>query len=355
MVDITRFRKFISDKNRAGIAAKILFSILVLLSFFYRAAISVRNFFYDKSIFKSHKIEATIISVGNITTGGTGKTPLVAWICNYLTEKNVPTAILIRGYKMTNSDFADEPAMLAKAAVGARVIVNPDRVAGAKKAIDDFGIKTIVADDCFQHRRLRRDVDIVAIDATEPFGYGRLLPAGLLREPLKSLKRASAVVVTRYNQSQGENIEQIQKVLEKFMPGKPVAKAVHRPVTAKMMGDETIDFAELASKKTFAFCGIGNPDAFFQTLGELTLNIAGTKVYNDHHRYDQADITEIYEQAKYCQADIILTTQKDWTKTALLGIEKFDVPFAYLVVELEFVQGKEKIVGLIEKAIENSA
>ncbi len=352
MVDITRFRKLISTKGKTSVGAKILFSALLFISLFYRTAVAIRNFFYDVSIRKAHKAEAVVISVGNITTGGTGKTPLVAWICNYLAEKNVPVAILTRGYKMTNSDFADEPAMLAKAAANAKVIINPDRVAGAKKAVEQLGIKTIVMDDGFQHRRLHRNVDIVAIDATEPFGYGKVLPAGLLREPLKAMKRATAVVITRYNQSQPENIEQIQNVLEKFAPKIPVAKAMHKPVKMKMTGNKEISFAELADKKIFAFCAIGNPEAFFQTLTELSLNIVGTKVYNDHHRYSQADINDIYEQAKYCRAEVIVTTQKDWTKTTLLSIEKFDAPFAYLVVELEFIEGKEKIIGLIEKTIE---
>lgn len=347
------WRKLIAAGGKTGTAKRLLFSLLRLVSFFYGAAICFRNFCYDKGILKSHRVDAVVISVGNITTGGTGKTPLVAWICNYLTAKQKSAAILTRGYKAKNSDFADEPAMLAKASSGTHIVVNPDRLAGAEKAIAAHGVRTLVMDDGFQHRRLARDVDIVAIDASEPFGYARVLPAGLLREPLKSLRRASAAVITRYNQSQPENIEQIRQVLGKFMPGKPIARAVHKPLRAATIRDKTIDFEKLAGKRVFAFCGIGNPNAFFETLRELALNIAGTKVYNDHHRYTDSDVSKIYEQARYCEADIILTTQKDWTKTALLSLDKFDVPFAYLVVELEFVRGSEDITALIDEAVNN--
>jgi len=291
-----------------------------------------------------------VVSIGNITTGGTGKTPLVAWLSNYFASKNHAVAILTRGYKLRGSDFSDEPAMLAKSSPGAMVIVNPDRVAGAKKAIEQ-GVYTMVMDDGFQHRRLFRDIDIVAIDATEPFGYGRLLPGGLLREPIKSLKRADCVVITRYNQTQPGNVSEICKTIKQINPEVRIAKAIHKPVKAKMRKEEVLDFDDLRGQKVFAFCGIGNPNAFFETLCELRLNIAGTKVYNDHHRYRQSDIEDIYEQAKYCRAEVVLTTEKDWTKTALLCGEKLDMPFAYLEVELDFVEGAEEIAGLIEEAI----
>ena len=331
---------------------KLLRLILLVLSYFYQIGIVIRNKLYDKSILKITNVPAAVISIGNITTGGTGKTPLVAWLCNYFTAKNIKTAVLTRGYKVKDSVFADEPAMLAKAAPQAKVIVNPDRTAGAEKAISQHNAKLLIMDDGFQHRKLARDIDIVAIDATEPFGYEKLLPAGLLREPLDSLKRADAVVITRSNQNSPEKISEIKERLSKINPDIVFAAAVHKPMGIKLIKDKQMSLNELAGRKIYAFCGIGNPEAFFQTLSDMALNIVGTKVYNDHHKYTESDIAAIYEDAKYKQAQLVLTTHKDWIKTALLCIDKFEIPFAALLIELEFIDGREKIISLVDKAIE---
>jgi tetraacyldisaccharide 4'-kinase len=326
--------------------------VLLVFSFFYRIATALRNMLYDKSILKSAKVPAAVISIGNITTGGTGKTPLVAWLCNYFTDRNIKTAVLTRGYKIKDSVFADEPAMLAKAAEETKIIVNPDRTAGAEKAINEYNAGLLVIDDGFQHRKLARDVDIVAIDATEPFGYEKLLPAGLLREPVSSLRRADAVVITRSNQNSQGKISEIKNRISKINPDIVFAAAVHEPICVKLIKDKEMPLNELAGRKIYAFCGIGNPDAFFQTLTQLALNIVGTRVYNDHHRYTDGNIAAIYEDARYKHAELVLTTHKDWIKTALLSVDKFQIPFAALLVELEFVEGQEKITALVNEALE---
>jgi len=330
---------------------RLLCGILLVVSLFYRFAVAVRNTLYDKSIIKITKVPAAVISIGNITTGGTGKTPLVAWLRNYFAGRNIKVAVLTRGYKKKN-DIADEPAMLAKASPDAIVLVNPDRVAAAKKTITENESKLLVMDDGFQHRKLARDVNIVAVDATEPFGNEKLLPAGLLREPLNSLKRADAVIITRANQNSPEKIDEIKKIISKIKPDMVFAAAVHKPMCVKLIKDNQIPLNQLAGKKIYAFCGIGNPDAFFQTLTDMALNIVGTKVYNDHHVYTNDDIATIYEDASYKKAEFVLTTHKDWIKTALLCIDKFQIPFAAMLVELEFVEGQEKIIALVNKAIE---
>jgi len=349
-MDAIFWRKLVTCEN-PPMGYKLLRSVLAILSLFYRIAVFVRNKLYDFSILKTKKVDAAVISVGNITTGGTGKTPLVAYLSNYFTSIGTATAVLTRGYKAKKNDFADEPAMLVKAAPKAKVIVNPDRFAGAKKAISEHDTKLLIMDDGFQHRRLARDVNIVAIDATEPFGREKILPAGLLREPVDSLKRADAVIITRINQSQPEKIDQIKDRISGINPGIVFATAVHKPIFAKLIKGKRISLDELAEKKVYAFCGIGNPDAFFQTLAELFLNIVGTKVYNDHHNYTDTDIETICRNGRYKQADMIITTQKDWVKTALLCMEKFDIPIAHLAVELEFIDGRQEIINLIESAV----
>ncbi len=339
--------------EKPPIGYKLLRLLLLIFSIFYYIAITLRNFFYDISIFKKTKVDAAVVSIGNITTGGTGKTPLVAWLCNYFAEKNIKTAVLTRGYKLKSSDLADEPVILAKNCPDTEIIIDTDRAQGAKKAIAEYNAKLLIMDDGFQHRKLARDVDIVAVDATEPFGMGKLLPAGFLREPLGSLKRADAVVITRINQTQPENIENIKETILKIKPDMVFASAVHKPICAGLIKDKRIALDELKGKRIYAFCGIGNPDAFFQTLSELALNIVGKRVYNDHHRYAQSDIMDIFSDSRAEKAELIITTQKDWIKTALLNMEKIDLPVAWLAVELEFIQGRQEIINLVEKAIKN--
>jgi len=349
-MDSIFWRKLVTCQNPSP-GYKLLRLGLAALSLFYAIAVFIRNRLYDFSILRKRKVNAAVISVGNITTGGTGKTPLVAYLGNYFTSRGITAAILTRGYKAQKNDLADEPAMLAKACPEAKVVVNPDRAGGAEKAIREYGAKLLIVDDGFQHRKLARDVDIVAVDATEPFGREKILPAGLLREPVSSLKRADAVVITRINQTQPENIGQIKSRISAVNPDIVFATAVHKPAYAKLMKDQRISLEQLAVKKVYAFCGIGNPDAFFQTLGELALNIVGTRVYNDHHNYTDSDIEAICRQGRYKQADMIITTQKDWIKTALLCMEKLDIPIAHLVVELEVIDGRQEIINLIEGAM----
>ena len=205
----TFYHKLVSGHIKSRTAV-LLRAVLAIAATIYAIIIRLRNLFYDKQVFKTHHSKAVVISIGNITLGGTGKTPLVVWLCNFLHQKNPSFAVLTRGYKTktkkspTGNDMpdtmTDEPAILSENCPQVKVIINPDRVAGAVEAIKKFGAKILIMDDGFQHRRLARDLDIVTIDATQPFGYEKIFPAGLLREPLTSLRRADAVVITRCDQ-----------------------------------------------------------------------------------------------------------------------------------------------------------
>ena len=335
-----------------GFGKRLLRLLLRIISVVYRTVVCLRNFCYDRGIFRAYKADVLVISVGNITTGGTGKTPLVIWLCSLLAEKSLKCAVLTRGYKTEQGKLTDEPAILAKSCHEATIVVDGDRVSGAQKAVTEFEAKLIVMDDGFQHRRLSRNLDIVTIDATCPFGYGRLLPAGFLREPVGSLRRADVVVITRYDQVTEDKIAEVEKTIAKIAPGIPIAKAVHRHPCAKMIKGQKLSIADLEAKTIFAFCGVGNPEAFLNRLEELGLNVVGSKVYNDHYRYSERDVTDIYEEAKYLGADLILSTQKDWFKTALLSQRENDILFAYLEVTLDFVKGADTIEALVDKVIQ---
>ncbi|MCK4751831.1 MAG: tetraacyldisaccharide 4'-kinase [Planctomycetes bacterium] len=361
-MDQENYRRLISGAS-SGWNAKALRALLALAAKIYVVVIRLRNLLYCKGILKAHQAKATVISIGNITAGGTGKTPLVIWLCNLLQEKATACAILTRGYKTKKDKFSDEPAILAKSCPKAKVIVNSDRVAGATEAVTKFGAKALIMDDGFQHRRLKRDLDIVTIDGTEPFGYEKMLPAGLLREPIAGLARADAAVITRCNQTSQAELEQLARRLQSINPDIVIAKTVHAPVYAKFVDQTQINLEELNDKKIFAFCGIGNPGAFLNTLKGLGFNLAGWKIHNDHYRYKTDDIIDIYEQAKDAGADLILSTQKDWTKTVLLlpqamirggykfSEDKKEILFAYLAIELEFMSGEDKLRDLIEDTL----
>ena len=343
------FSKLIAGKKR-GFFCFLLRLLLLLASLPYRILIAFRNLFYNKGLLKSYSVNIPVISVGNITSGGTGKTPTVIWLCNHLREKNLNSVILTRGYKASKGKLTDEPAVLAKSCPDTQIVINPNRVQGAQNAISQFKPQVIIMDDGFQHRRLKRNLDIITIDATRPFGYGHLLPAGLLREPVSSVKRAHIVIITRTDQVNSEAIEKIEKKIKKANHQITIAKTIHKNTHAVLVGGDTLSLEQIREKKIFAFCGLGNPDAFLDQLRSLQLRLSGSKIYNDHHKYTPDDITDIYEQAKYLDAELVLTTSKDYVKTASLRKKGYDIPLAYLALKLDFIEGYDKIVQLIEQA-----
>jgi tetraacyldisaccharide 4'-kinase len=358
------YTKLISG-SETGTGAAILRSLLTAPELIYSGAIRLRNYLYSRQLLKTYQVGASVISVGNITTGGTGKTPFVVWLYKQITQnsklktQNHKCAILTRGYKaaqnskLKTQNYTDELAILTKNCPEAEVIVNPDRVEGAKLAINNFGADLLIMDDGFQHRRLHRDLDIVMIDATCPFGYGRMLPAGLLREPISALKRADAVVITRCDQTTPERLNIIEEKLQKQNANLTIARTIHAPNCAKTTNDEKISLENLKTNKVFALCGIGNPQSFLKTIHAIGAKVVGSKIFNDHYQYTADCLNTIYTKACDCGADLILTTEKDWSKINMLedlrGNEALKM--AYLAIEVKFLAGEQKLIGLIENAL----
>jgi len=355
------YRKLVSGRT-TGLGPSLLRLLLGIAACAYSLVIRLRNFLYSKGWFKAHRGNAAVISIGNITAGGTGKTPLVVWLCNEITQnpklktKNCQCAVLTRGYKATHNsklktqNYFDEPAILAESCPGAKVVVNPDRVAGAAEAVA-VGANVLIMDDGFQHRRLARDLDIVVIDATMPFGFGRMLPAGLLREPTRGLNRADAVVITRSDQAAEARLTEIENRIRGIKADIVIARSIHAPVRAISQDDGRISLDELKGKKVFAFCGIGNPGAFLNTLKALGADLLGSKVFDDHHHYTEPCLAEIRTQAERLKADLTLTTQKDWTKIAPLLTGEKHLSFAFLAVEMRFQTGQDRLRGLIQDVL----
>jgi tetraacyldisaccharide 4'-kinase len=360
------YRKLISGQN-TGAGARLLRVLLKLAAICYSLVVRLRDCLYSRGWLKAQRVDAAVICIGNITVGGTGKTPLVVWLCNRLVT-NCRCAILTRGYKARRASCVmrrakeehntqdairntqvDEPAVLADSCPQARVVVNPDRVAGAAEAIGQFGAEVLIMDDGFQHRRLARDLDIIAIDATLPFGYGKMLPAGLLREPVTSLRRAAAVVITRCDQISEPQLSELEEKLRSINPAMVIAKSIHATASVRTTDNGQIDIGLLKDKKIFAFCGIGNPNAFLSTVETLGSELVASKVYDDHHNYTDGCLTDICRQAERAGADLVLTTQKDWTKIRC-DFES-TVPFAYLQIEIEFLAGQDKLTALIRDTL----
>jgi tetraacyldisaccharide 4'-kinase len=310
---------------------------LAPFSFAYRMAVGVRNALYDRGVFRSYDLGARTISIGNITAGGTGKTPLVAYVAETLAEQGESVCILTRGYgrrspreRVLVSDKAsavadagtggDEPVELAKKLLGkAIVIADADRVSAAEWALERFEITAFVLDDAFQHRRARRDLDIVCIDATDPFGGGWMLPVGRLREPLTGLSRAGVIMLTRSDLV--ESTEQTVESIRKHNADAPIftvsnkitAISPHGSIQNEDGSDSSIE-TSFRGNRFFAFCAIGNPGSFRRQLEIEQIEIGGFKAFRDHHRLTVSDIKNLEQLASKTGAEAFLTTAKDAVK-----------------------------------------
>ncbi|MDX2197850.1 MAG: tetraacyldisaccharide 4'-kinase [Phycisphaerae bacterium] len=270
----------------------------------YEAIIRRRNRHFDDAR-HSRRAAVPVVSVGNLTTGGTGKTPIVIVVCRMLAALGARPAILTRGYGARPGETADEVREFELALPDVPVVVNRDRVAGAAEAVRAHRASVCVLDDGFQHRRLARDLDIVVIDALDPFGREALLPAGRLREPVESLRRAGLIIVNRANQVSVGRIEQIRAKIAECGAAAPV-----------LLGRVVSEKAALpaAGEPAIAVAGIGNPRTFVRLLGDAGVSLRDFLVFDDHHRYSAADAQEIASIARQAGAASVVTTRKDWVK-----------------------------------------
>jgi tetraacyldisaccharide 4'-kinase len=325
-------------------------AVLWAMSGPYFLAMRLRRWACRRGCFRSRQPAAPVISVGNLTTGGAGKTPMVAWVVGHLQQAGFRPAVLTRGY-MASGGVSDEASLLSRLCHPAPVVVNPDRWAGAQQALRT-GADVLVMDDGFQRLRLRRQLDIVMVDASEPFGFGHVLPRGLLREPLSALQDADAVVLTRTDAVSAARLEQVLDVLRKHTRGATFHSAVHRPSRIVDQDGREHDVNSLAGRRVLAFCGLGNPDAFFDTLRRLGADLAGEVAFEDHARYDAARLAKLARQARACGAELLATTAKDRVK--LPGVDQAfapaglpPLPLWTLEIALEFVEGGQALLDCI--------
>jgi tetraacyldisaccharide 4'-kinase len=312
-VDEAAFRRLVSGESTGPLAGLSRFG-LRLLSVVYACVSLLRNQAFDVGLKKQHRVGVPVISVGNLTTGGTGKTPIVAWLVNRLRDVGRCPVILSRGYRSIDGDANDEKLLLDQLCPGVTHLQNPDRVVSARQAIENDNADVLVLDDGFQHRRIARDFNIVLVDATCPFGYGYQLPRGLLRESTRSLDRADLVLITRTDQCEPIVVQQITHRIRRLNDSLPVVATTFRPVQLRNSSGETRSFASLDGSTIAAFCAIGNPDGFRQTLTDIGLEPEWLERFSDHHHYSEQDQASLMQRAEESKIDVLLTTQKDLVK-----------------------------------------
>jgi tetraacyldisaccharide 4'-kinase len=339
---------------------------LAPLSLAYGGLVRARLALYRAGVLKSRGAGAPVVSVGNITAGGTGKTPLVEWAAGALADEGLRVCVLTRGYgrrdewrRVVASDgesvlaevleSGDEPRLLAERLVGrAAVVCDADRVAAARWAQAELGSQVFVLDDGFQHLRIKRDLDIVTVDATSPWGGGQMLPRGRLREPLSSLARAGCVVLTRADLA--EDLAGLRAEVARLTGrGAPVFSSTLRTTAVRPL--EASGEAEEPPGPFAAFCAVGNPRAFFAHLRKEGRELVYTRAFQDHHPYTQAEADALAREAERRGASALLTTAKDAVKLRGKG---FALPCHVVEVGLEF-DDREGLLALLRKAANASA
>ena len=294
---------------------------------------------------RTYPLGRPTVSVGNLTTGGTGKTPMVGWVVGQLLERGHRPCILLRGYR--GGDEAQEHQQRWGDKV--RVEPNPDRVAAAKLALtEDPSISCFVLDDGFQHRRAQRDLDLVLIDATNPWGYGSMLPRGLMREPKSALRRADAVVVTRSDQVSADVLEAIDREIEVLSGKPPIAHAQHDWVGFVDGNDAAYDLSIINAKSVMGVVGIGNPEAFEATLRQHAGEVVHCEVLPDHYGYKRKPLLSLIDLGQTAGAQAIVTTEKDWVKwSVLLEDQEVGIPIYRAGLSMGFADGDEALCGLL--------
>ena len=328
--------------RRRSVGASLARGTLLVLSAPYRLAVALRNKCYDWNLRAVHRIDARVISVGNITVGGTGKTPLVETLARHVLTRTDKLALVSRGYGADDGEKNDEAKVLARNLPGVPHLLGKDRVACAVAARREHDARVIILDDAFQHRRIARDLDVVALDATNPFGFGHLLPRGLLRESPKSLRRAHAVVITRSALVTAEELAAIERDVARLAPGALVVHAAE-----EVAGPEAF-----AGKRAVAFSGLGNPEEFRRTLAALGVSLAAFLIFDDHHRYAERDLRVVDAVARKENAEVILTTQKDAVK--LPGGFDWHAPLVVVKMEMRLTKNADAFMRRLDEVISSA-
>ncbi|MDZ4199562.1 MAG: tetraacyldisaccharide 4'-kinase [Kiritimatiellia bacterium] len=368
----------VMDGRRKGAWPTMLRALLRALSWLFGSLVQLRLALYRYGILRHHALGCQVLSVGNLTVGGTGKTPIVEAFARELARKGRKVAILSRGYKKKQPTFGrrvlraltfqehrepppvvsdgtrllldssaggDEPYMLATNLPDVAVIVGRDRVKSGRYAIEKLGCNTLILDDGFQYLALRHRLDIVLVDRTNPFGNGKLLPRGILRGPIRNLRRAGFVFITKSN---GDGADELKNTLRRLNPDAQISECRH---CARNLQDvytrEVFPLERLRGLEIAAVSGIAVPKSFEDELVRLGAIVKVHKQYTDHHRYTQQEILNVVNHGLISGCRAVVTTEKDAVRFPLL--ERRDLPILFLRVEIEMLSGEEAFHDWIER------
>ncbi len=358
--------------RRAGAGPAIYGAVLQVFSWLFNAVAQARLWLYQRRILHDQPLGCLVVVVGNLTVGGTGKTPVVEKFARALQERGRKVAILSRGYKskappswkrwwwafthaeeppprivsdgqsllLDSEQAGDEPYMLARNLPGVIVLVDKNRVKAGAFAIKKFGCDTLVLDDGFQYLPLKGRLNLLLVDKTNPFGNGHLLPRGILREPISHLRRASYVFLTK---SDGRRDAELERIIEEHNPGVDIIECAHRPKYLQRFGaavgegDSRQPLTFLKGKRVFAFSGIATPESFEKFLRDLGALLMGRERFMDHYRYGPEDLAELFVLATKVGAECLVTTEKDAVRIA--AAQECPLPLYYLRLEIEILRG----------------
>jgi len=326
----------------------------------YELAVRLRIAAYETAYLKPKRLKAAVVSIGNITLGGTGKTPLTQYIARFLSEEGYSVAVLSRGYRrrsrrqlVLNDPAADagqaggsaielpwaatgdEPLLVARSLPQVPVVINKDRVAGGKWAEQRLGSEVLILDDGYQHLRLARDLNLLVLDATDPFGGFRMVPFGRLREPLYAIRRADAVIVTRAHRPFDQG--QLASIVRYFCGDRIPIIYVYSTITGMrhIQSGSVYGAEEFAGWNAWLMCGIGNPHAFADDVVGIGISVAGESFFHDHFPYSQKDLNRVVGEARAAGTDLIVTTEKDAVRLDGLELSEMPVYAAQLEVQTE--------------------
>lgn len=351
------FKKLVVGQNLTAADSLVLF-FLILLSHLYSLLMKIRVLFYRTGIFRSYSLPKPVVSVGNIVVGGTGKTPVTLWIAAYFIAKGKKTVVLTRGYGgrlegqvavvsdgaerfLSAGDAGDEPTLLADLLPGLIVVMGSDRYKAGRLAIERFNPDIFILDDGFQHLTLKRDLNIVLLDAEKPLGSGRVFPAGTLREPPSAAERADVALFTRCREGLNPNHVGNEHTLQ--------IRAEHKLTGFKRtVAGDTLDFKELFGKRGVAFAGIADPDNFFNALEASGLTLTATLSFPDHTLYGESETAALAKLRLSAKADYLITTAKDAVKLGSSMDTK--TPFYIAALEIGFHE-KDLLVKALNKLL----
>jgi tetraacyldisaccharide 4'-kinase len=319
----------------------------------YRGVLGAREWLYARGVLHSRTLDCPVVSIGNLTVGGTGKTPAVELAVRTLADLGHRPAVLSRGYgrsgggvqvvadaasiRLDAEEAGDEPFLLARRLPGVPVVVGPNRHEAGRVALARFGVTAIVLDDGFQHRTLRKDLEILMTRAGRPWGNGRLLPGGPLREPLSGLARAHLVIATGARRL--DEAEEVTATVRRVAPVVPVLTAVHVPIECfEARGMRFVALDALGGARLLAFAGIGSPAGFCRTLREAAATVVDFQEFADHHWYTREELAGLERRAAEVRADGFVTTEKDWVR--LRALPPLGRPVYVLSVRLMLTSGE---------------